>query len=521
MTIYHAVDCLGFAGGFTLGTVQSGFQLVGKRELPGGFGVPNCEANRHLLGDAWQTEIGEWQSWTPLDVDYVFGNPPCSGFSLMTDKRFRGVDAKVNACMWAFVNYAAMCRPKAVVFESVQPAFKSGHELMTSLHAKLEEDTGWRYNLYHVLHNAYDLGGAAVRKRYFWTAIRDDVAFGVDYPVVRPPVLRDVWLDLDGLEDTWEPQPYRRMPTWWSRAHVRSEDAEHVDGHKLLNTVGVQRILDLMEMANKNGGWPVNSPMSKMAKHVYDSTGTLPESWLHKLDRLKSRDFDMGFTQPYRWNDQKPARVIIGGALHLVIHPWRDRMISHREAARVMGFPDTWTIDGIARSSQLHMTWGKGITVQCGRWISSQVRNALDGNPGSVVGQQIGDREWVIDRTGKQYDKVPVRQRDTVQEAPNHNHVDERTTGDDMARTRPQRTVEQDRQVYDVLAGADNGMSRDAIAQQLGWDAKYVYASLYRMRKHDGTVTKEDGKNLWHVIRSDENGAAAPNVEAPAFQPAE
>jgi len=37
--VYRAVDCQGFAGGFTLGMVQAGFHLVGKREMKAGFGV--------------------------------------------------------------------------------------------------------------------------------------------------------------------------------------------------------------------------------------------------------------------------------------------------------------------------------------------------------------------------------------------------------------------------------------------------------------------------------------------------
>jgi hypothetical protein len=78
--VYTAIDALGFAGGMTLGIVQSGFKLVGKRELPGGFGVPNCLANRHLLGTDWDVEVGPAEEWTPVrDAELLFGNPPCSG----------------------------------------------------------------------------------------------------------------------------------------------------------------------------------------------------------------------------------------------------------------------------------------------------------------------------------------------------------------------------------------------------------------------------------------------------------
>lgn len=72
------VDCQGFAGGFTLGMVQAGWRLVGKREMAGGFGVENCEANRHLLGDDWRTQIGDYDTWEVVPAQAVIGNPPCS-----------------------------------------------------------------------------------------------------------------------------------------------------------------------------------------------------------------------------------------------------------------------------------------------------------------------------------------------------------------------------------------------------------------------------------------------------------
>jgi hypothetical protein len=74
----RAIDCLGFAGGFTLGIVQSGFTLVGKREMKGGFGVANCEVNRHLLGYDWKSQAVDPANWEVTPAEVVFGNPPCS-----------------------------------------------------------------------------------------------------------------------------------------------------------------------------------------------------------------------------------------------------------------------------------------------------------------------------------------------------------------------------------------------------------------------------------------------------------
>jgi site-specific DNA-cytosine methylase len=135
--VYRAVDVLGFAGGFTLGVVQAGFHLVGKRELKGAFGVKNCEVNRHLLGDGWRTQVSSPEAWEPVDAELVFGNPPCSGFSVMSAKEFRGADSPINHCMWSFIDYVARVRPTIAVFESVQMARTrpDGLALMRSLRA--------------------------------------------------------------------------------------------------------------------------------------------------------------------------------------------------------------------------------------------------------------------------------------------------------------------------------------------------------------------------------------------------
>jgi site-specific DNA-cytosine methylase len=392
--MYTAVDCLGFAGGFTLGVVKSGFELVGKRELPGGFGVANCEVNRHLLGNRWVAEVGEDVSWSPVAADLVFGNPPCSGFSVMTDKKFRGEDSPINHCMWSFAEYAARCRPQVAVFESVRSAFKMGGGLMRRLRARLEERTGLRYDLHHVLHDAYDLGGAARRPRYFWVA--SQVPFGVEFPrLARRPTLLDVIGDVQDAALTWTAQPYRTPPSWWSK-DARS-DAGWFDGHITKETPYARRALDLDDFLAADGGWPAGMGIAQVAKMAYERHGHLPPSWDGLLPKLQENGWQMGFTTAVRWRPHDPGRVITGSALVMVLHPTRSRMITYREAARVMGFPDDWVIRPLRRASSMHMTWGKGITVQCGEWVGGWVNAALDGAPGTYRGEQIGDREWLVD----------------------------------------------------------------------------------------------------------------------------
>ncbi len=394
--MYDAIDCQGFAGGFTMGVVQAGFRLVGKRELPGGFGVASCEANRHLLGEDWVSEVSPEEEWTPYSVPLVFGNPPCSGFSLMSNKDFRGVDSPVNSCMWSLTHFAARCRPQFVVFESVQPAFKQGRPLMQALRLRLEELTGTRYELIHVLHNAANLGGCAIRKRYFFVCAA--MPFGVDPIGLEPPNAIDAIGDLRGLGNTYELQPYRTPPTsYFAKSHETSDGL--VDGHFSTVPVAVRRALDLMNGTH----WHQGEIISDVARRHWETHGALPDSWADTLvTKFTASDFKMGFYQLHRWRGDIPARVVTGGAHTLTMHPTENRMLSIREVARVQGFPDDWLIAPLLRTQsvgKVGILWGKGIPVESGRWIAGNISRCLDGQPGTVRGDEIGERERLVDLT--------------------------------------------------------------------------------------------------------------------------
>lgn len=373
---------------------QAGFKLLHKTEMRGGFGMANCLANRHILGQDWTHQACDPQDWYAPHADVAASNPPCSGWSVMSSKHFRGVDSPALSCTWAFADYVTRVMPTIAVFESVQQAFthKDGLTTMRALHEYVEEKTSKKWNLYHVRHNAYSVGGAAQRRRYFW--LISQIPFGIEIP--RPkilPKLNDVIGDLVPLARTWYPQPYRTPAHPWAQ-QLRSDD-NIVDGHMTLNNPLTRRLGDLLAGTQ----WKPGESIATVTKRYYQQYGKLPDSFSFIEDKIVRNNFVMGFTTPTRWNGENAARVITGGSLMMVIHPWLDRMITHREAARILGFPDNWKIQPLRKVSGLHMTWGKGITTHCGRWIGEWIHRALDGDPGSYVGNSLGDREYDIDCT--------------------------------------------------------------------------------------------------------------------------
>lgn len=406
--MYTFTDCIGFGGAFALGMTQAGFQLKAKREIMK-FGVQACEANRQTLGWAFDTQVAKltrWPDWEIEHTDVVTGNPPCSGFSTMTRADLRGVDAAINDCMWAFASYVARSAPTIAAFESVQSAYKLGQPLMQNLRAMVEEKTGKKYHLTHLYHNALDTGGPANRPRYFWVV--SEIPFGVEIP--EPdlvPTNNEVFGDLRGLEETWEKQPYRRPENWWS--HRRRSLDGAVDGHMTRRLTEYVRINDLFDAMD--GEWPQGWRCEDMLRACYARHGALPPSWASQEDRLSKRNFEMGVNQPMRWYDHKPPRVITGAAMSVVVHPHENRLLTHREAARIQGFPDTWRLWPLRDVKNLYRTHGKGIPVDAGRWLGYWIKQALDGNPGTMIGQPVGPERETLIRADRGFVKAQDRGR--------------------------------------------------------------------------------------------------------------
>ncbi len=392
-----------FAGAFDLGATQAGFELVHKAEQLGGFGLPAAIANRHLLGDRWATQACAPAEWEAVDADLIISNPPCSGFSVGSNREFRGANSPINACMWSTVEYAARCNSRAIAFESVTPAYTrpDGRALMQALRARLEELTGDTWTLTHLKHDAYALGNVQIRRRYFWVALRGDQPLCVDpAPVNADQVLWDAIGDLESVPLSWEAQPY--LETAAASPYVTESGLRsllpgfEVNGHQVHDGEGLHasRMSALLR-----GDWRQGETVEQAAKRYYSRNGRLPLPWTEaQAKKMLTKEWRSSFWPTVRWNASKPAKVIHGGALYNAIHPTQPRALTHREVARVMGFPDTWSALPWAAERGGYLYWGKGITVQCGRWLGEQLREHLNGqSAGAYAGEQLSEREFLID----------------------------------------------------------------------------------------------------------------------------
>lgn len=405
-----AVDCQGLAGAFTLGTAQADFDVLAKLELPGGFGMSNVIANKSLVNPKLETQVSTWQEWEPYnDVDYVFGNPPCSGFSLLNTastqkfihvRNHRGWDSPINDCMWALVEYGARVNqgkgPAYLAMESVQQAYKNGRQLMQMLRTRMEERTGHRYALTHLLVSGSSLGSYQRRHRYYMILTREDSApFGITVPEPRMPATYwDAISDLVGMNTaTWEPQPY--VDALWT-SPLRNPQG-YVDSHVAPGEDGTKHCTQVYALL-ESGLWKQGDAMVDALRKFYNARGYMPRGF--DEERVIRKNWHLGFHQPrrLRWNQQ--GYVITGSGGYDFIHPDEDRFLTVRECARLQGFPDEWSFRGAGDNPRMAYSWiGKGVPVQAGRWVSEQVRASLMGEQRELVGELIGERERLIDIT--------------------------------------------------------------------------------------------------------------------------
>jgi len=396
------IDCQCFAGGLTYSTVAEGFHLVGKREHDQGFGVQRVEANRHILGNDWETEACDPNEWTAKNVTLVIGNPPCSGFSTLNTSKNRGINSPVNECMRDFVRFAGRCRPPFIVMESVQQAYSKGRELMLQLRDIANEVASCQYTLYHVLHSCAALGGPQLRKRYFMVLSR--LPFGVHHEGIAQMTPGIDWIrDLQPSKLQWEPQGYSAEAGNKDAFRLRNEvPHDGFDGHITADRTYFNQINKTASLVPWKEGELLGDALDRLKDNGYtfEDVGMEP----HKALRLILYDSlgGMGGHSCVRVKSDRAWPVVDGSSMGKHVHPLEPRLLTYRETSRLMGMPDGWQLKVCKDYPSISHVWfGKGVTTWCGRWITKWVRHALKDEPGDMTGEEIGERERLINITNR------------------------------------------------------------------------------------------------------------------------
>lgn len=372
-----AIDVMGFAGSMAAGVDQAGFDIIAKKEPAkfGGFGVASMTYNMPWV-EAQVSEPEDWDLPADRDIQLVYGCPPCSGFSNLSQVNtvvhdsIYGIDAPINECMTWLIDYAALIKPPVVILESVGPAFKVGRTWMESLWERLVAKSGLPYQLTHVNMDAALVGGDVNRRRYFFVAHLQP--FGVGLEFVQPRNAMDVIRDLPPEEDEDTDWGHQTLRSKWTR---RWEDSI-----AWLHSIGLEW--------KPGTRFPENYP----PEYRQDP----PPIWIKEVPRESKRPgyrpdvysawYSTDPFSTFRWRGDKPFGVVVAATLGRAIHPEYPRNLTYREAARFMSLPDTWSLRWLVENHK-DAELGKAVPTASAKWMAHWAKMSIEGTPGEYAGR--------------------------------------------------------------------------------------------------------------------------------------
>ena len=321
-----AVDIFSGAGGMSVGSVMAGIEPVLAVEFD--IHAAKTYATNHPKTKVLQQDI---KTVHPLDHTekypfILFGGPPCQGFSVANTKT-RTLD---NLNNWMFKEYLRFIKdlePEWFLFENVV-GFKSFDKGRFAINVE-EELKLAGYETNSAVLNASDFGVPQDRKRFFIVGHRKDKG-GVkfDFTTLKKeklvcagealadlPVLKngDKLHECDYKGEALH--PYSKIMRKKSKIATQS-----------LVTQNKPHIIDRYKVIKQGENW--NAAQREGLLETYSSTKHT-HSGIYK--RLEA---------------DKPAVTIANYRKSMLIHPYEDRGLSLREAARLQSFPDNFIFEG-------------------------------------------------------------------------------------------------------------------------------------------------------------------------------
>ncbi len=297
------MDLFAGAGGFTLGFVQAGFVPTyavefdrdAARTYDINFG-PHCSTD----------DVNDVKQFPHADV--IIGGPPCQGFSNLGAHI---PDDPRNQLWRHFVRAVKQAHPLAFVVENVPPLLKSaeGEELM-------RETRALGYDVKGKILNAADFGVPQVRKR---TIIIGTRVGKLQFPL--PTHVDPAKRDLTTMH----------LPDWTTVRQAIGDLPLEPTGYSLHigrnpTSTSLERYKHIPPGGNR---W--NLPRSLM-----------PDCWKRKTKGGTDLFGRLRWDEPcvtIRTEFFKPEKG-------RYLHPEAHRPITHREAARIQGFPDAFIFAG-------------------------------------------------------------------------------------------------------------------------------------------------------------------------------
>jgi DNA-cytosine methyltransferase len=315
------VDLFAGAGGLSLG-----FHLADRGFVPT-FAVEHDHAaaatfERNFGCEVFDGDIEYGPRYPAADV--IVGGPPCQGFSPLGRDRDDQSRERLNGLWKHYLDAVRSVRPRAFVIENV-PEFQRSvqfSELLELLSADTELSA---YTVAFGVLNAADYGVPQSRRRGILVAIRDH-----DGPLPWPPPPTNGPNSESGLPYKTVRDAIGDLPSRTRGTDLLVDDSgQHLHFGRRPMTTSMERYRAIPPGGNR----------FDLMRNRPDIT---PACWLNKPTGTTDVMGRLWWDRPsatIRTEFFKPEKG-------RYLHPTANRVISHREAARLQSFPDWYVFEG-------------------------------------------------------------------------------------------------------------------------------------------------------------------------------
>lgn len=314
------IDIFSGAGGLSLGAIAAGIRVVCAIEKDK-FAAETFRANHEdvlvLEKDIKEISPKSTCKQTPF---IVFGGPPCQGFSLSNTKT-RNEKNQNNYLFREFVRFVSELKPEWFLFENVEGIVRYRNGNTVKEIEKCFQSLGYTTN-HQVLH-ASDYGVPQNRSRFIMVGNKNGIKFQFPPKQKKIVTVREAIGDLPNLEngEMSERKKYLGTPSKYAK--------DRRQGCKFATQNFVSK--------NKN---------YVLERYKYIKPGENWEAIPDSLMKNYANKMNCHSGIYRRLDPDKPSVVISNYRKNMLIHPFEDRGLSVREAARLQSFPDTFEFKG-------------------------------------------------------------------------------------------------------------------------------------------------------------------------------
>ena len=323
----YGIDIFCGAGGLSLGAEMAGIQIafaVEKDKSAAATYRYNHKKTPIICDGIHNVDpLAHIPNLNADDQLIVFGGPPCQGFSSSNTKT-RNLQNPNNSLFEEFVRFVSVLQPDWFLFENVEGFVQFENGLVQNKVKKCFKKIG--YTVCDEVLTASDYGVPQHRNRYIMVGNRHKIIFV--FPLKRQDIVTvaEAIGDLPVLENgqMTESLPYK-CPINKANSYARLMRK----GSKKCKQNYVSRNADYV-----------------VERYRYIGQG---QNWSAIPDKLmgtykNKKNCHSGIYK--RIEQDKPSIVISNYRKNMLIHPWQDRGLSVREAARLQSFPDKFIFKG-------------------------------------------------------------------------------------------------------------------------------------------------------------------------------